>query len=133
MYQPIANPRSPQGASPMMSPMLEASVQANTGVGSPVSPPSQQHEFDNQGTTGTVKRTEGEDIITQSWKAPQGWNSPTHKPEEGNDVRNGEVGDGQGLGVLDFLDGLDGNRERLDDQRAERRQSPRAKAYPGAF
>jgi hypothetical protein len=134
MYPPIANPRSPEGPSPIMSPMIEDSEQANTGVGSPVSPPMQGHKFVNQETTGTMNRTDGEDVTTQSWMAPQAWSSPTHGPEEGNDVRNGEVrGGAHGLGVLEFLDGLDGNRERLDDQRAERRQSPRARAYPGAF
>jgi hypothetical protein len=117
----------------MMSPMIEDSEQANTGVGSPVSPPSQQHEFDNQRTIGTMARAVGENVTTQSWMAPQAWSSPTHGPEEGNDVRNGEVSGVHGLGMLDFLDGLDGNRERLNDERAERRQSPRARAYPGAF
>jgi hypothetical protein len=137
LYLPKPNSGVPQGMgnSPIMSPMIEEHDETNTGVRSPVSPPTQRHDFDNQSTTGTTGRNDKEAVKTQSWMAPQDWDLPAQGRRARNDIRNGEEGEGgaQGLGVLDFTDGLGGVRERLDDQRAERRQSPRPRACPGAF
>jgi hypothetical protein len=137
MYQPMASPRSPQGmaSSPMMSPMIEKHNDTNIGVGSPVSPPAQRHEFDSQGNPGMTESGAGPAVMTQNWMAPRDWEPPTQGRGERLDVRNGEEGDGgaQGLGMLDVPDGVDGVQERLDIQKAERRQSPRPRAYSGAF
>ena len=122
-------------SSPMMSPMIEKHNETIIGVGSPVSPPAQRHEFDGQGNSRATESVAGPAGMTQNWTAPRDWDQPTQERGERTDVRNGEEGNGdaQGLGVLDLPDGLDGAKKRLDAQKAERRQSPRPRAYPGAF
>jgi hypothetical protein len=131
IYQPVANARSAQGIadSPVICPMPEGYEGTDVGVGSPVSPPTQRHDFNSQRPTGTIRRENRE---AQNWMVPQAWNSPTYGHGEDDSVRIGEGrdDDARGLGVLDFLDG---DRERLDDQRADRRQASKARPYHGAF
>jgi hypothetical protein len=106
IYQPVTNTRSAQDIADgqVISPVPEGYEGTDVGVGSPVSPPTQWHDFNSHRPTGTIRRENRE---AQSWMAPQAGTSPTYGHGEDDRVMIGEGRDGgaHGLGVLDLLDG----------------------------